>query len=232
MTATTQDLGDRTIRFIVSDETVDRDGDTVSIDGWDLSNYQKNPVVLYGHDKTAFPVARAKNVYIDRTIPALVADVSFPSKESFSSESGESDAFSRSDAVFCMAKSGLLNAVSAGFKPIDGFKTNTGKKFNKQELLEISIVPVQSNRNALAILRSAGHDDIVCKGVGIMESEIVEKAGKRLSNESKAILKECHETLKACHEKLGAFLDQDEPDEPDEKPTEPSAPYLEIKEKN
>ncbi len=34
---------DRTIRFVASDETVDRYGDVVSVEGWQLANYKKNP---------------------------------------------------------------------------------------------------------------------------------------------------------------------------------------------
>jgi len=52
----------RTVDFVISNEEVDRDGDIVSLKGWDLSHFKKNPVVLFGHDHNSPPIAKAPNV--------------------------------------------------------------------------------------------------------------------------------------------------------------------------
>jgi len=38
------------IETVVSDESVDRDGDIIRQDHWDLSNFEKHPVLLANHD--------------------------------------------------------------------------------------------------------------------------------------------------------------------------------------
>jgi len=38
----------RSLNFTISSARVDRMGDTVSMDGWHLEEYRKNPVVLWG----------------------------------------------------------------------------------------------------------------------------------------------------------------------------------------
>ena len=37
------------MEFVLSDESVDRMGDIISAAGWDLKNFQKNPIALFGH---------------------------------------------------------------------------------------------------------------------------------------------------------------------------------------
>ncbi len=57
------DEGNRVIRFVASDETPDRVGDIIKVSGWNLTNYKKNPVVLWGHDQANTPpIGKAVNV--------------------------------------------------------------------------------------------------------------------------------------------------------------------------
>src|SRR5437762_824409 len=68
-------IGDRTVRFVMSDGSVDRYGDTISPSGFDLVAFGKNPVVLWGHDASLPPIGRAKNVHTEGT--RLIGDVQF-----------------------------------------------------------------------------------------------------------------------------------------------------------
>src|SRR5688500_6453754 len=43
-------VAERTYRFIISDETVDRYGTVIKMSGWDLTNYEKNGIVAYQHN--------------------------------------------------------------------------------------------------------------------------------------------------------------------------------------
>jgi hypothetical protein len=36
-----------TFKVIASDETVDRAGEVIKVDGWDFKNYMKNPIMLF-----------------------------------------------------------------------------------------------------------------------------------------------------------------------------------------
>jgi hypothetical protein len=56
---------DRSIDFVISTDAVDRMGDTIAVDGWQLANYRKNPVVLWAHDSYMHPIAKASNIRIE-----------------------------------------------------------------------------------------------------------------------------------------------------------------------
>lgn len=133
------------VRVIVSTGGVDRDGDTVSPDGWDLKDYSRNPVVLFGHDRRSPPVAKALRVWTEDG--QLKADVEFAPTES----GRECEA---------LVRGGFISAVSAGFMPIEfgPRKSDDGRHgiaFSKQELCEFSFVTVPANADALVEQREA-----------------------------------------------------------------------------
>jgi HK97 family phage prohead protease len=132
----------RTIRFCLSDSSVDRMGDTIRAAGWHLAPYKANPVVLWSHMSSAPPIGRMVNVWIsgDR----LLGDVRFPDAATY--EFG--------DQVFRLIKAGYINAGSVGFWPLkfsfsDDEDRPWGVDYHEQELLEFSITPVPANQNAL-----------------------------------------------------------------------------------
>jgi HK97 family phage prohead protease len=134
------DDGTRTVRFILSDSTVDRKGDSISAAGWELDSYRKNPVVLWAHDSNAPPIGRMKSVFVsgDR----LIGDVEFASPETYEF----------ADQIYRLITAGYIKAGSVGFIPIDykfSDSRHGGIDFKSQELLEFSIVPVPANANAL-----------------------------------------------------------------------------------
>lgn len=143
---------DRTLRFITSTESEDRDGDIIEVNGWKLDNYMKNPVILYGHNYEGLPIGKSINIQKDVVNKKLIQDVKFPTKNEYEF----------ADTVYRLAKSGYLNATSVGFmglqsEPrIDEKGEYLGKRYKEQELLETSIVPVPSNPTALMEARSKG----------------------------------------------------------------------------
>lgn len=141
----------RTVSFVFSDESVDRYGDIIQARGWDLANFNANPVALFGHDAGSVEnvVGRAKNVRVKGT--ELIGDIEFMG----------ADVNPNAEAVYQMVKGGFLKTVSVGFAPIEWKATKDkarpgGVDFIKQELLEISIVPIPANPNALVQARAAG----------------------------------------------------------------------------
>ena len=38
-----------TFKVVATDETKDRDGDVITLDGWEVDNYLRNPVILANH---------------------------------------------------------------------------------------------------------------------------------------------------------------------------------------
>jgi len=157
-------VGDRTIRFIISDETVDRVGDVIMADGWDFTDYAKNAVFLGFHDYSSFPLGVGKAWGIDSPKKQAWLDVYFPTIEEMSTNPEmAAEAAKNVDFTYNAYKIGLLNAVSVGFTPTEYTKMENpdqpewmwGNKFIKQSLLEVSAVPVPCNPNALAAARTA-----------------------------------------------------------------------------
>jgi HK97 family phage prohead protease len=141
----------RGLNFTISTASVDRMGDTVAVDGWKLDRYQKNPVVLWAHDASMLPVAKATSVYIQG------------GKLKASTEFTPEGMSKFNDTVFAMYKGGFLSATSVGFAPIKyAFAEDANRKYGidflEQELLEFSAVPVPANAEALIEGKAAGID--------------------------------------------------------------------------
>lgn len=137
---------DLSIKFRITTPQVDRDNDTVSVDGWSLEDYKKNPVVLWAHDYRVPPIARATSII--REAESLDSVAQFLEK----------DVMDFSYMIYQLYKKGFMNAVSVGFKPDEWTYDDArgGINFIKQSLMEYSAVPVPSNPGALTLARSAG----------------------------------------------------------------------------
>lgn len=143
----TEGLGPRQAKFILSTESVDRDGDIVQQSGWQLDNYLKNPVVLFQHDNEAFPIGKCVAIGIEDGM--LVGTVQFV-------DADVPCAGDPAEACWRLAQEGYLNAVSVGFKVLDwDFSDDEdnphGAIFSKMELLEWSIVTIPANPEALIL---------------------------------------------------------------------------------
>ncbi len=133
----------RALRFTISTGAVDREQDCVSLAGWDLLNYKRNPVVLWGHDAGRLPIGRAFDVAIEGA--ALKASVEF-----IPYDTPEAGQFA--EAVYRLARDGFIAATSVGFRPIKWEYTRDqargaddwfpGIDFEEQELVEFSVVTV------------------------------------------------------------------------------------------
>ena len=65
----------RALRFTISTGSVDREQDRIALAGWELANFKRNPVVLWGHDASRLPIGRAFDLRIEDA--ALKASVEF-----------------------------------------------------------------------------------------------------------------------------------------------------------
>jgi HK97 family phage prohead protease len=134
-------VGERQVKVIASDGSIDRMGDQLMPWGCELEEYRRNPVVLAQHDNTA-PIARCSDIHVENA--AVVATIDFPPP-------GTSE---RSDEYLRLLKTGVVAAVSVGFLPLDWERIDTGYKYIRWELLELSCVSVPANANALVVERA------------------------------------------------------------------------------
>ena len=181
----TEDIGKRTVRFTISKEVVDRDGDILIARGVDFSNYMKNPIFCGFHNTRDFPLGKVTKFWVENN--SVKADVYFPTLDELSSDlSNVSEKAKLVDFCYNCYKTGMLNAVSVGFiaKEVEPNKETGGYIIKEWELLEFSAVAVPANQDAIAqAVKSFGDN------------------GKRiLDPESRC--EELEKQLKACHEKI------------------------------
>ena len=156
--------GSRRVTFVASDSTRDSAGTVLNMDGWKLDRFNKNGIISYQHkayggwDDTANPdnVIGKGRAYLEGTgsKKRLLVDIEFEPE-------GMNEL---ADKIYKKILFGTLKAVSVGFLPVGvgswgkGEEGPGGKRptyyYKGQELLEISIVNIPSNPNALK--RAAG----------------------------------------------------------------------------
>ena len=133
---------ERAFDAVASTEAIDRDGDILRAAGWDIKNYKKNPVVLWAHDYSSFPIAKSMVIKIEDN--KLIFRPQFATKEQNPV----------ADQAYQLYKGGFLKTFSVGFMPKKWEEREDenypyGREYTKQELLEISGCPVPSNPEAL-----------------------------------------------------------------------------------
>jgi len=136
----------RQVRVIVSDESLGRDGLVVVTSGIDLTNFRRNPVILWQHDPSE-PIACAASISVagDR----LEALVQFP----------PAGVCRRSDEALGLIQNSVVNSCSIGFDPLEMMPIDPSKPFGdmkilESELQEISFVSVPALASALVLERS------------------------------------------------------------------------------
>jgi HK97 family phage prohead protease len=122
--------------------------DVIMADGWDLENFKRNPIALFGH-KSDFPIGKWNNLRIEGK--QLRGHL----------EMAPEGTSQRIDEIRRLIDAGILKAVSVGFRPkeyepLDKDDPFGGYRFTKQELVETSLVSVPANPNALAVAKSLG----------------------------------------------------------------------------
>lgn len=131
------DEGPRRFRFRVSSGDVARDNMIIEPSAWRLDNFLRNPVVLASHNMFQFPIGRATEM--TRDDEGLVAEIEFDGED----PTGR-DAIRKLDG-------GFLNAVSVSWITHDMDRRSTPPRVTDAELLEISLVSIPSDTNALAM---------------------------------------------------------------------------------
>ena len=144
----------RTVEFVASDNSVDSYGTVIPVDKWDLTRYQNNGIVGYMHD--VYGDSWTKSADPDDVIgkgEAWVEDDKLIVRITFE----PADLNPRADKIFRKLQFGSLHAVSVGFRATK--KGHMGDEergedpkvyyYAGQELLEVSVVNIPSNANAL-----------------------------------------------------------------------------------
>ena len=156
----------RKVTFVASDGTRDTAGTVLNQDGWDLERFNNNGIIGYQHkvygnyDGTDNPdnVIGKGHAYLEDG--KLMVDVEFEPKE----------INELAEKVYQKILFGSLKAVSVGFLPLGKGKwgkeeealdgSNPTYYFEGQELLEVSVVNIPANPNALKKAIDAEADEM------------------------------------------------------------------------
>lgn len=141
--ATSLDEAKYQATFVISDESVDRQGEVIKQNGWDFENFLKNPVILFGHDSYDLPIGKGVKLWTEGTKTYLTIEFA-------------AAIYDKAMTIWNMVKNGILNTVSVGF--INEEYDNN--ELTKNELLEVSIVPIPANPNAILL---AAQDGLISK---------------------------------------------------------------------
>ncbi len=149
---------------VASTAVEDRHGEVVEVSGWDLKNFKKNPILLWGHEHSIPAIGTAKNIRIEGE--GKKARLMFEPKFHEATDFAKAIKFlyegdDENDPV--------LNSFSVGFMPQD----MDGNRYTKQELLEISAVNVPANAEARVVARKGleqnGFGEDVVKQLGLAQ---------------------------------------------------------------
>jgi HK97 family phage major capsid protein/HK97 family phage prohead protease len=136
-----KDLGEGEVETVIASNILDRHGEKIDIDGMDTKKYMKDPVVLWAHDYSALPIARATKLWKEGG--KLFGKIKFAIAE-----------YPFAKTVYELIKGGFLSAVSIGFIPSE----MEGNMYTKSEMIEFSVVPVPANPEALIYAKKLGLD--------------------------------------------------------------------------
>lgn len=143
---------DNKFKVIATSDNVDRDWDILTLDGWEIENYLKNPVILANHTYSIENIIWKATAIYQEGNNIIVEWV-----------------FSKTNPVGQLANSlyneWMLKTVSVWFIP----KERNAEKITRKELLELSFVAVPANANAVS-LDGKTYEQAVEKGL-IKEEE-------------------------------------------------------------
>ena len=177
----------RTVEFIISDNSIDRHESRINMKGWDLERFNLNPIVGYQHqvygDNMCFPdnpdnVLGPGRAYMEND--KLIGSVTFETK----------DINPLAEKIFRKVLNGTLRATSVGFLEIGKGKNvkevvkGVEKEiyhFAGQELLEFSIVNIPSNANAVGRSLQSQQDRTLAHIMRFMPENICVKDVRKMN---------------------------------------------------
>jgi hypothetical protein len=209
------DDGKEVFTSVISTEEIDRYYDLVIIDGVDYKAFMNDPQLFYSHNNQSFPIGQVTKIwkaynpagiyslyaswFIDESIPDIITtgiDPNFPTLAA---------------KVKYLLDKGYLRTVSIGFRIKTSSKipapddlkleieqntwTGTIRSIDTSELVELSIVTIPGNANALIVKTI---DKLLTKSINILdfkkeietmetkeEKELEKKSGAAISADNK-----------------------------------------------
>jgi HK97 family phage prohead protease len=130
------------LNYVLSDDSTDLAGDRILATGWDLRQFLRNPVALAWHD-ARHPVGTWRDVkVVGNELRGRL-------------ELAPRGTTQMADDVRRLIEAGVLKSVSVGFRSLEDepLPGGRGTLFRRARLMEVSVVSLGMNENALQIAR-------------------------------------------------------------------------------
>lgn len=145
-------LEDRTLEIIGTDKTPDRYNSVIEPSGWNFRDFDKNPVLLWGHDPHQPPIGQILShdiVKVEREIPDR--DPKNPANTKtkrvqmdavrFLAKFADKETYAFADTIYRLYQGGFLRAVSVGFDPKKVRLLDISNEDDMAETLELGLEP-------------------------------------------------------------------------------------------
>lgn len=154
-----------TLRAVFSTADTDRHGEIVDQKSWILDDFEKNPVILFGHDHSQPPVGKVIDLMYNQR-GDLEGTIKFAAKE-----------YPFANVIWNLYKGGFMRAFSVGFSAGKVDVVEGTVVLSQNTLYEISTVSVPANAMALAKSKgldvSALEDKFVAQDAGEKDATVV-----------------------------------------------------------
>lgn len=139
------------VEVIVSNSGLDRYGERILVEGIDLSQIRRNPVVLWAHDYQGLPIGQITKIWKDKE-KNLKARIKL-----------DYEIYDFANTVYQLILKGTIRAVSIGGLVLEfGVDEEDREDWNivaKLEMVELSVVPVGAHPDALVVSKTLGIDE-------------------------------------------------------------------------
>jgi hypothetical protein len=140
------------IPYVILDSSVLTNGLRVLVDGVDIEQFKKNPVMLYDHNDWQLPIGKWENVRKENGMILADAILDYEDKDE------------RTQQIIGKVERGFLNACTAGLVDLEASDASelmlpgqNGYTVAKCRLREISLTPIGRNHNGLKLYDRDGN---------------------------------------------------------------------------
>jgi len=134
--------GPEVFTFTITTGALDRQGEIVDPDGWDFRSFEANPVILDCHEAESIMDILGRGLPpIRRVASGWELDVILSSCD-------------KGRHARNLILEGMLRSVSVGFRSLERERSDGALIHRRAELLEVSLVPIPANPEAMLVRRS------------------------------------------------------------------------------
>jgi uncharacterized protein len=155
----TVEQGSRTFVAKMTSDAIDRDREVLDPNGMDSTDFEKNPILFYGHDYTSVENVVGLVVALKRETDADGRVTGWYAKCQLAERPEDHEGPWRPDTVLALMRQGIIRGVSVGFDPVQvrnataddrkRYGASAERVFSRWKLLELSVAPLPANQDAL-----------------------------------------------------------------------------------